>query len=90
MRAPAKRFTAVWLVSPPPGIAPRSAPPTFASPVASNSLLACGEGSSLRTKAHPAAIVSVKTHEHDAQGAGPESSREGECRSSKPRQALEI
>ena len=60
VRAPASRFTAVWVVPPPPGIAPRSAPPAFAMPVASNSLLACGQGSSLRAKARPAAIVSVK------------------------------
>ena len=58
VRAPARRFTAVWLVPPPPGMAPRKAPPAFASPVANNSRLACGEGSSLRAKARPTAMVS--------------------------------
>ena len=37
VRAPAKRLTAVDVVPPPNGIAPKSAPPTFASPVAANS-----------------------------------------------------
>ena len=46
-----QRLTAVWVVPPPPGIAPRSAPPALASPVASNSRFAFGEGSSLRAKA---------------------------------------
>jgi len=60
VRAPAWRFTAVWVVPPPAGMAPSRAPPTFASPVANNSRFAFVAGSSARAKARPAAIVSVK------------------------------
>jgi hypothetical protein len=60
LRAPAKRFTAVWLVPPPAGMAPSTAPQTFATPVASSSRFACSGGSSLRANARPAAMVSVK------------------------------
>ena len=60
VRAPASRFTAVCVVPPPAGMAPRSAPPTFARPVASSSRFASGGGSPLSANARPAAIVSVK------------------------------
>ena len=60
VRAPARRLTAVCEVPPPDGMAPRSAPPAFASPVAANSWFGRRCGSSLVAKARPAAIVSVK------------------------------
>ncbi len=60
VRAPVSRFTAVCDVPPPAGIEPNSAPPTLATPVANNSTLARGSGSSGAWKARPAAIVSVK------------------------------
>ena len=60
VRAPAKRFTAVCDVPPPAGIEPSSAPPAFATPVASNSRFGCGMGSPDRANARPAATVSVK------------------------------
>src|SRR5215813_1327719 len=58
--APARRFTAVWVVPPPPGIAPKNALPALANPVARSSRLALGGGSLLLAKARPAATVSVK------------------------------
>ena len=60
VHAPARRLTAVCVVPPPPGIAPRNAPPALANPVASSSRFACGVGSSFRANARPAAMVSVK------------------------------
>ena len=59
-RPPAERTTAVCDVPPPAGIAPNSAPPRLAAPVATSSRLALIGGSSGRAKARPAAIVSVK------------------------------
>jgi len=40
VRAPALTLTAVCVVPPPPGIAPKSAPPILASPVANNGAFA--------------------------------------------------
>ena len=57
---PAARTTAVCEVPPPAGIAPSSAPPRLAAPVAISSRLALIGGSAGRAKARPAAIVSVK------------------------------
>ena len=59
-RPPAARTTAVCEVPPPAGIAPRSAPPRLAAPVAISSRLASIGGSPGPAKARPAAIVSVK------------------------------
>ena len=59
-RPPAARTTAVCDVPPPAGIAPNSAPPRLAAPVATSSRFALIGGSSGRAKARPAAIVSVK------------------------------
>ena len=59
-RPPAARTTAVCEVPPPAGIAPNSAPPRLAAPVAISSRFALIGGSSGRAKARPAAIVSVK------------------------------
>jgi len=70
VRAPASRLTAVCVVPPPAGIAPRSAPPAFARPVASSSRLALGVGSSLSANARPAAIVSVKLINATPRAAG--------------------
>lgn len=59
-RPPACRTTAVCEVPPPAGMAPNSAPPRLAAPVAISSRLASITGSSRPAKARPAAIVSVK------------------------------
>jgi hypothetical protein len=60
VRAPASRLTAVCDVPPPAAIAPSSAPPALARPVASSSRFGRGAGSPLCANARPAAIVSVK------------------------------
>ena len=57
---PTARTTAVCDVPPPAGIAPSSAPPRFAAPVATSSRFASIGVSSPRANARPAAIVSVK------------------------------
>ena len=57
---PTARTTAVWEVPPPAGMLPQKAPPRFASPVATSSRFGLISGSSLPTKARPAAMVSVK------------------------------
>ena len=57
---PTERTTAVCEVPPPAGIAPSSAPPRLAAPVAISSRFASIGGSPGRAKARPAAIVSVK------------------------------
>ena len=59
-RPPAARTTAVCEVPPPAGIAPNSAPPRLAAPVAISSRLALIGGSAGPAKARPAAIDSVK------------------------------
>ena len=59
-RPPAARTTAVCEVPPPAGMAPNSAPPRLAAPVATSSRLALIGGSTGCAKARPAAIVSVK------------------------------
>ncbi len=59
-RPPAARTTAVCDVPPPAGIAPNSAPPRLAAPVATSSRFASMRGSPGRMNARPAAIVSVK------------------------------
>ena len=87
VRAPASRFTAVWVVPPPPGMAPRNAPPALAKPVASSSRFARGAGSPPWRKARPAATVSVKLIRAMPTAAGQSpwtSDRSGRVRGGRP------
>lgn len=60
VRPPAARTTAVSEVPPPAGMAPNSAPPRLAAPVATTSRLASMGASPRSWKARPAAMLSVK------------------------------
>ena len=69
VRPPAARTTAVCDVPPPAGIAPNSAPPRLAAPVATSSRLASIGGSPGRANARPAAIDLGEAHQRDAERA---------------------
>ena len=88
VRAPARRLTAVCVVPPPAGIAPKTAPPAFASPVASQLLVRPGLRLLARREGAPGGDRLGEAHQRDAQGAGPELRDEREVREGEGRQAL--
>ncbi len=88
LRAPDSRFTAVWDMPPPAGMAPSTAPPAVAMPVASSSRLGFGVGSPGATKARPTAAVSVKLMTAMPRAAGHSaaaSETSGHCSPGRPR-----
>ena len=72
LRAPARRFTAVWEAPPPADMPPSTAPPNVASPVATNSRLGRTGGSPLCCERSSDGHRFGEAHQRDAEGAGPE------------------
>ena len=87
-RPPAARTTAVCEVPPPAGIAPNSAPPRLAAPVARSSRFARIGGSPGPAKARPAAIDSVKLMSAMPSAPGSSASIEREVRQGERREPL--
>ena len=87
-RPPAARTTAVCEVPPPAGIAPKSAPPRLAAPVASSSRFARIGGSPGRGEGAPRRDRLGEAHQRDAERARQQRFDQREVRQRERRQSL--